>query len=173
MHLHHAVFLRGFDEALQICKVVACLLFEYLVELIQSVFQLRERRPLMHSCFPYPSIPGQNQIQIAVGIMEHLNLIEHIISIWSILKIHFLQICVIWFTFFSVVNLVLDFFFRNARVYRDEVIFFVLIKDFSFSLLFRLTQKVISILGEIVCRLCPIFFLRVGHLEERVWLLQA
>ena len=76
--------------------LICWFLFENGFELFLSFFRSVEWSTLVHALLTDSTVPCQHNIQVSVGVVNHLHLVECVITIVSILEVHFRHIRIEW-----------------------------------------------------------------------------
>jgi hypothetical protein len=143
---------RGKDRGF---PLVARLLLVDRSELLLGLFNVVEGSPLVHAVFADSSVSGNHDVQFAVRVEDHLNLVEDKIPVRAILQIHLGHIGVPRELGLVVVDLVL-LLSVEFLIDGNIVQFFLFLKDFFSALTLSFLKEDLSVLGEVMDELGPL-----------------
>lgn len=58
------------------------------MEFFLGVFYLKEWGALVHAFFPDPAVPSKHDIKLAVGVVDHLHLVEVVFAIEPFFEVY-------------------------------------------------------------------------------------
>jgi hypothetical protein len=86
-NFHELVLLGSFHEYSMV-PLISRLLFENGMKFFLGVFYLDKWGALIHTFFPNPAVPCEHDVKLAVGVVDHLHLVEGVVAVEPILEIH-------------------------------------------------------------------------------------
>ena len=138
--------------------LIARLLLEDCTELLLSLLNIVEWRPLMHTILTNAAITSQYNVKLSVGVKDDLHLVINIIAIWTILQVNFGHIRVPRLARLRIIVDSVLLLGLELHVDRHVVELLLLLEDLFCSLLLSFLEEGSCILRVAVLELGPLSF---------------